>query len=339
MDTAEELARLAASPADRRVARKLIRFGLQQQRAVLQKLSDQDEQAFAAALRGMPIAVDADAANRQHYEVPADFFQVVLGPHLKYSCCFWDATTVDLGRAEKLMLDLVIERAGLADGQRILDLGCGWGALSLAIAERFPAASVVALCNSEEQRRFIGARAQARGIANFELVRADIAEWPGAGRFDRIVSIEMLEHLRNYELLFGRVARWLTEGGRFFVQIFCHRDRSSFSQGDVTGEHFFTGGMIPARSLLPRFDKDLVPLGEWAIDGTHYQRTAEAWLEALDAKSENAAAALASTRSPRSVETQLAFWRLFFLITAESFGFDEGREWLVAHYLFGARHG
>jgi cyclopropane-fatty-acyl-phospholipid synthase len=198
---------------------------------------------------------------------------------------------------------------------------------------------VVALCNSEEQRRLVATRAQARGFANLEVIRADVATWPGAGRFDRIVSIEMFEHLRNYELLFARVAGWLADDGRLFAHIFCHRERSAFSRGDVTGDHFFTGGMIPAQSLLPRFDRDLVLLDRWTVDGVHYQRTAEAWLDALDANAERAAAALASAPSDRPVDAQLAYWRLFFLITAESFGFNGGREWLVAHYLFGRRHG
>jgi cyclopropane-fatty-acyl-phospholipid synthase len=331
---AEPLIELAAQPAlDGRV-RKLIRLGLAQRTAVLNGFGESDWERFSQTMAEHPLDGASDHANRQHYEVPSDFFEAVLGPHLKYSCCWWDDDSDDLGTAEAAMIDLVITRAQLRDGQRILDLGCGWGALSLELARRFPAATIVALSGAAEQRALIERRRAARGYRNLEVVTSDIGCWQGAGTFDRIVSVEMFEHVRNWSALMQRLSGWLGHGGRLFVHIFCHSQASYFFEDDVTARHFFTGGMMPARALLTQHRGDLLMRGEWTLPGTHYRRTAETWLRNLDAKSGLVAQALSRSADPRPIEEQIAAWRLFFMITAESFGFDEGRRWMVAHYLF-----
>jgi cyclopropane-fatty-acyl-phospholipid synthase len=329
---AAELVHLAATGRDDSPLRKLIRFGLAGRDAALARRTEAEETAFAAGLDKFPMALATDAANRQHYEVPAAFFETVLGPRLTYSCCFWPDAATDLGAAEEAMLDLIIARADLADGQRILDLGCGWGALSLSLATRFPHSEIVGLSNSRSQCAFIAHRA--RPFPNLTPVCGNITSWQPDRPFDRIVSIEMFEHMRNLGQLMRRLAGWIKPAGRMFVHVFCHAERSYLFEDDITAQHFFTGGMMPARSLLPRFQTPLFLKQQWALDGTHYQRTAEAWLAGLDRATEAAGRALAEGDDPRLVAEQIASWRLFFLITAESFGFKAGARWMVAHYLF-----
>jgi cyclopropane-fatty-acyl-phospholipid synthase len=313
------LCRLAARPENDPQTRKLIRIGLAHRAAQLARRSAADEERFVTALAGAPIRVAAQAANRQHYEVPAAFFEQVLGRHMKYSCCLWPDDVKTLDQAEAAMLELVIARAGIEDGQRILDLGCGWGSLALELARRFPHARVDALCNSQSQRDYVAARAQRQGIDRISALAADVARWTPEGSYDRIVSIEMFEHMRNLRALLEKLERCLAAHGQLFVQVFCHARSSYLLEDDVTALNFFTGGMMPSADLLCR----LGATERWLIPGTHYARTAEAWLANLDA---NAVAAPA--------DVQLAMWRLFFLLTAESFAFQDGREWLVGQYLF-----
>ncbi|MDB5466759.1 MAG: cyclopropane-fatty-acyl-phospholipid synthase [Phenylobacterium sp.] len=330
----EPLLAMAAEPGLDGRLRKLIRMGLAQRAAELARRGGAGEADFVRSMDAFPLDGGSAHANRQHYEAPPDFFQTVLGSHLKYSCCQWETGVEDLGVAEQAMLDLVISRAGLSDGQRILDLGCGWGALSLELARRFPNAEVVALSGARPQREFIEAQAEALGYGNLKVVTSDVAWWEGAGTFDRIVSVEMFEHVRNWKGLMARVRDWIRPGGLLFVHIFCHAEASYFFDDDVTAEHFFTGGMMPAYDLLPKFRGELIERGRWQISGAHYEKTAAAWLRNLDARTTAAGEALALGADPRPVADQLAAWRLFFMITAESFGFDEGRQWMIGHYLF-----
>jgi cyclopropane-fatty-acyl-phospholipid synthase len=291
-----------------------------------------DRRAFVDGLAAAPIAIATDAANAQHYEVPARFFALVLGPHLKYSSCYFPAGTVALADAERAMLELTAARAGLADGQAILDLGCGWGSLSLWAAARLPRARITAISNSAGQRAFIEAAAAARGLTNLRVITADVRALALPARaFDRVVSVEMFEHMRNYRDLLARIAGWLAPGGALFVHVFAHRRHAypfeDAGASDWMARAFFTGGLMPSVALLRRFQDDLRVTGEWQLDGTHYARTAEAWHANLLAHRDEAIEALGDARSFHR-------WRVFFLACAEMFGYREGREWLVAHYRF-----
>jgi cyclopropane-fatty-acyl-phospholipid synthase len=286
--------------------------------------------AFVETLRGSDVAIETAAANTQHYEVPAGFFERVLGPHLKYSACYWPPGVHDLGGAEAAMLELYAERAQLADGQDVLDLGCGWGSFALWAAARYPASRIIAISNSQSQRAFITQRAGERGLPNLEVRTADVRTLELAPQsFDRIVSIEMLEHVRNYAVLFARIARWLRPSGMAFAHVFAHaRYAYPFEDGgtaDWMAREFFTGGIMPSAELFHHFDDDLEIAEEWHLDGTHYAKTAEAWYEQLVAHRAEVIAILGDRRAYHR-------WRVFFLACAELFGFRNGREWLVAHY-------
>jgi cyclopropane-fatty-acyl-phospholipid synthase len=289
-------------------------------------------------VRSAPLAVDADAANRQHYEVPPAFFEQVLGPHLKYSCGWWGAGVSTLAHAEAEMLALTAERAQIEPGQRILELGCGWGSLTLYLAQRWPDNPIVALSNSGPQREFIRARARDRGLTNVEVVTADINDFETDTRFDRVVSVEMFEHIRNHTRLFTKIDRWLTDHGRLFVHVFAHR-RFAYpfearDSSDWMARHFFTGGMMPSDELFLRLPHPLQLDRHWSLDGTHYQRTAEAWLENLDRHHEAVDAIFAATYGPREASRWRSRWRVFFMACAEMFGYADGQEWIVSHYRF-----
>ena len=298
-------------------------------------------QALVEELRRSDIASEPEAANAQHYEVPAAFFERVLGPHLKYSSCYWPAGVARLGDAEEAMLALPAERAGLADGQDVLDLGCGWGALALWAARRFPASRITAVSHSRTQRAFIEARARAAGLSNLSVRTADVRalELPAAS-FDRVVSVEMFEHMRNYELLLRRIAGWLRPDGALFVHVFAHRRHAypfeDAGRSDWMAREFFTGGLMPSTALLHCFQRDLCLEGEWHLSGTHYARTAEAWYANLMA-AEGPIRALFAGVYGTGAARRFQRWRVFFLACAELFGYRGGREWLVAHYRFRPR--
>lgn len=289
-----------------------------------------DARALIDSLRASEIAIATAAANEQHYEVPAALFERVLGPKLKYSACYWPAGTSELAAAEVAMLELYAERAELHDGQAVLDLGCGWGSFSLWAAARYPRSRFTAISNSRMQRAYIEAAAAARGLRNVDVRTADVRalELPPAS-FDRVVTIEMLEHVRNYAVVFARLARWLRPGGSVFAHVFAHA-RYAYPFDDRGGSdwmarEFFTGGIMPSVGLFHEFDDDLEIADEWLIDGTHYAKTAEAWHGNL-------------VRQRAEIETLLGDrrkfhrWRVFFLACAELFAYRRGREWLVAHY-------
>jgi cyclopropane-fatty-acyl-phospholipid synthase len=300
----------------------------------LRQERSRDHAALIAQLRAGEVAVETAAANAQHYEVPVAFFQRVLGPHLKYSSCYWPSGVATLGAAETAMLGLTAERAGLADGQRVLDLGCGWGSLSLWAAARYPKSRILAVSNSRTQRAYIEATAAARGLTNLEVRTADVRtlELP-AGAFDRVVSVEMFEHVRNHAALFRRIATWLARGGALFVHVFAHtRYTYPFEDegaSDWMAREFFTGGIMPGADLFSHFQDALAIAAEWQLPGTHYARTAEAWYDNLMAHR--------GELEPLVGRAGFQRWRVFFLACAELFGYRQGREWIVAHYRFAPR--
>lgn len=292
--------------------------------------------AFLDECRKSPIALVPDLANQQHYEVPPAFFERVLGPRMKYSCALWDGADT-LADAEERMLAATAERAGIEDGMTILDLGCGWGSFSLWAAERFPNARVVAVSNSAPQRLHVQARADERGLYHLTATTADVNRFEAQGRFDRVVSIEMFEHVRNHERLLARIARWLAPEGKCFVHHFCHRQHAypylDRGPNDWMARHFFSGGMMPSEDWLLHFPADLVATQRWHVSGTHYARTSEAWLERLDADRDAVTRLFAVTYGRDDAERWVQRWRIFFLACAELFAFHRGTEWGVAHLL------
>jgi cyclopropane-fatty-acyl-phospholipid synthase len=293
-----------------------------------------------ARLRSSAVAINTSEANQQHYEVPSDFFQQVLGPHLKYSSAYFRRPDETLGQAEANMLALTAERARLKNGDRILELGCGWGSLSLWMADHLPESRITAVSNSRSQKRFIDARAATLGLKNLEVITADVnhLSFDAATRFDRVVSVEMFEHMRNYETLLQRIAGWLDPDGTLFVHIFTHRAYAyPFEVRDETdwmAKHFFSGGIMPSDALLLYFQKHLTLAEHWQVDGRHYSRTAEQWLANMDAQRAKIEPILAQTYGADQMLRWWVYWRVFFMSCAELWGYAGGREWLVSHYLF-----
>lgn len=323
----------------------LIRVGIRRLlRQRLAELADQrvDEQQFLDRLAHEPTAIHTDAANRQHYETPAWFYQQVLGRRMKYSCGYFENGETKLDEAEAAMLRLTCERADLGDGQQILELGCGWGSLTLWMAEHFPDAQITALSNSHSQRRFIEEQLAQRGYDHVSVVTADMRDYQAAGAYDRIVSVEMFEHMRNYRRLFDQVSRWLSPEGKLFVHVFCHRTTpylfESRRSNDWMAQHFFTGGTMPSERLFEKASTRLTAIHQWRVDGLHYWRTAEAWLKNLDRKSDVLHAAFAADLGLSEARKQLQRWRMFFMACAELFRFRGGREWFVTHCLFEPSH-
>ncbi len=300
--------------------------------------------AWIEECRRGSIALATADANAQHYEVPAEFFVHVLGPRLKYSSGWWPPGVTTLAGAEDAMLALTGERARLADGQRILELGCGWGSLSLWMAERYPHATITAVSNSASQKRFIDARAAEHGLRNLEVVTADMNGFaPAAGSppFDRVVSIEMFEHMRNYEELLRRIAGWLAPDGLLFVHVFAHRSFAypyeDRGPSDWMARHFFTGGQMPSHDLLRRIDRDLHVVEDWRLNGAHYARTLEAWLVRMDAARAAILPMFREVYGTSDAERWWHQWRVFFLACAELFAYGGGEEWGVSHYVFTRR--
>lgn len=292
---------------------------------------------FVNRLRAQPIAIATNEANAQHYEVPAEFFEATLGPRLKYSCCLFEDNRATLAQAEEAMLALTCERAEIEDGMDLLDLGCGWGSLSLWLAEKYPRCRITSLSNSRPQREFIQARCRERGFKNVSVVTANITEYDSADEFDRVVSIEMFEHVRNYERLLANLASWLRPGGKLFVHIFCHRDLCypfDSADGSWMSRRFFSGGIMPSFDLLSRFDRDMVVSRSWSVDGRHYARTCEAWLQNLDANLGRLQLVFERRYGRAEAKVAVQRWRMFMMACAELFGFGKnGSEWLVGHYL------
>jgi cyclopropane-fatty-acyl-phospholipid synthase len=321
------------------VPTRALRFGI---RAIVERrLRRETERArpiddWIREMSASPVALSTDRANAQHYDMPSAFFELVLGPHLKYSGAYWPEGVNSLAGAEVAMLQLTIERADLRDGQRILELGCGWGSLTLAMARQFPAASVLGVSNSHRQRAFILQRAKMQGLSNVEVVTTDMNTFHAPGTFDRVVSVEMFEHMRNWPELVRRIAGWLEPGGALFVHVFAHARYTypydAAGDDDWMARHFFTGGMMPSDDLLPRVATSFESSGHWQVDGTHYARTAEAWYAQLVERRRAVQDGLSSEFGRTEGLRLYHRWRLFFLACAELFACRGGTEWIVSHY-------
>ncbi|WP_144576506.1 cyclopropane-fatty-acyl-phospholipid synthase family protein [Agrobacterium sp. DE0009] len=302
----------------------------------LAKIPTNAELDFVANMPNFPVASHTDEANKQHYEVPAEFFSLVLGAQRKYSCCYYPNARTTLDEAEDVALAETVEHADLEDGMDILELGCGWGSLSLYMAGRYPSARITSVSNSASQREYIMARAQERGFSNLSVITADMNDFAADALFDRVVSVEMFEHMSNWSTLFARVHSWLKPDGRFFLHVFNHHNRSyrfdHNNSADWIAQHFFTGGIMPAFDLPRRFDGVFTVEREWRWSGLHYRRTALDWLANFDREIENIRPILKRVygNEARLWERR---WRLFFLATAGLFGHDDGNIWGVGHYL------
>jgi cyclopropane-fatty-acyl-phospholipid synthase len=292
---------------------------------------------FINMMEHSPVAVATDTANEQHYEVPSDLFQTFMGPRLKYSCGYWLVADTTLAESEECMLQLTCKRAGIEDGMDILDLGCGWGSLSLWVAEHYPNAKIVAVSNSRTQKQFI----DARGFTNLEVITADMNGFDIDRCFDRVVSIEMFEHMRNWPELLRRINGWLKADGKLFVHIFVHRELAYLfnSSGKVNwmAEHFFKEGMMPSENLLTLTNKEMVTERFWRVNGRHYAKTLRAWLNRIDAHAKEALDILERHHGHEAAGIQFGRWRIFFMACEELFGYKEGEEWYIAHYLLNKR--
>jgi cyclopropane-fatty-acyl-phospholipid synthase len=334
-----------------RLPDSVIRLGIRRLLAArLRSLPAEGSEAAQEALRrfvsdcdAAPIAAVPERANEQHYEVPAEFFRHVLGPRLKYSGCYWSPDCTELAAAEEAALACTCARAQLVDGQTILELGCGWGSLTLWMADRFPRSHITAVSNSNSQREFITGRARERGLTNVTVITADMNEFSPAAcdapfsQFDRVVSVEMFEHMRNHRRLLANIAAWLNSGGKLFVHIFCRRSRpylfTESGPSDWMTRYFFAGGMMPSDALLLRYQEALAIEDHWHWSGRHYERTANAWLANMDARAAEITPQLQEAYGAAS-EVWRQRWRMFFMACAELFAYRDGREWFVAHFLF-----
>ncbi len=330
-----------------RIPDNILRMGIRRQCA--QRLKDERkggsdavferQQAWLEGLRTSDIALETRTVNRPQHELPPEFFQLCLGKHLKYSSCYWDEATTSLNMAEEHMMRLYAERAELGDGQRILELGCGWGSLTLWMAKQFPNARITAVSNSRAQREFIEARCLERAIFNVEVITSDVNKLRlQEASYDRVVSVEMFEHMRSYQELLKRIGNWLVPGGKLFVHLFCHRELlylfEATSEGNWMGRHFFTGGLMPSADTLLHF-QDVISIEQrWLLSGTHYEKTANAWLQNQDNNREQVMRVLQGVYGMADAAVWYQRWRMFWMACAELFGFDNGNEWMVAHYRF-----
>ena len=319
----------------------LIRIGIRRllSRRIRDETAVYDRSRYVEDLRRRPIAENTADANAQHYEVPTAFYQACLGRRLKYSGCLYPQGQETLDQAEEHMLALYEERARLEDGQSVLELGCGWGSLSLYLAEKFPRSRITGVSNSRTQKEYIDGEARKRGFTNLRILTADMNEFDIApGQFDRVVSVEMFEHMKSYERLLKQVSRWLKPGGFLFVHIFTHHRLSyhfvARDHTDWMSRYFFTGGQMPAHDLLAAFQDDLTLRQDWKVNGRHYQQTAEHWLQAMDRNREKILPLFAETYSQDAVTKWWVYWRVFYMACAELWGYRQGEEWLVSHYLF-----
>jgi len=323
--------------------RRIVASGLRRQQEGGPAAQAERLMKFINQLRKSPVAIGTDAANAQHYEVPVQFYRHVLGAHMKYSCCLWNDNGTDLAQAEDAMLDLTCARARLQDGQDVLELGCGWGSLSLFMAGSYPNSRILAVSNSHSQKQFIDAEAVRRGLTNLEVTTADMNEFTTERRFDRIVSVEMFEHMRNYAELLKRIALWSQPDALLFVHIFAHQ-RFSYpyevrGANDWMAQHFFTGGVMPSDDLLLYFQDHFRIRDHWRFSGAQYQQTCEAWLERLDRHKSEIIAIFSAVYGKDQARSWLERWRVFFMACAGMFGYDGGNQWIVSHYLFENRAG
>lgn len=301
---------------------------------------EQKRKEILEEFRSSPVAIETDKANDQHYMVPPEFFLKTLGAQLKYSCCHWDKAT-NLDEAEEEMLELTVERAAIKDGDKILELGHGWGAITLFMARKFPNSSITAVSNSKFQGEFILERAKERGLNNIRIITADMAEFNIDETFDRVISIEMFEHMRNYQELLERVNSWLNPNGTLFVHIFVHKELAYkyevIDDSDWMSKYFFSGGTMPSEHLLYYFQNDLTMKEHWRVSGKHYAKTSLAWLEKMDANKEAIMTIFKEHYPAGEAVKWFHYWRVFFMSCEELFDYKNGSEWYVGHYLMEKR--
>jgi cyclopropane-fatty-acyl-phospholipid synthase len=324
----------------------LIRIGIR--RLLKQRLRDENkgnveaQQAHLMALidelKASPIAINTADANEQHYEVPTEFYQYCLGRHLKYSSGYWNPGVADIDTSEKDMLELTCQRAELQNGQTVLELGCGWGSLSLFMAAKYPQSQFTVVSNSRTQKMYIDEEARKRNISNLTVITVNINDFKPGQTYDRVVSVEMFEHMRNYQKLMNLVANALKPDGKLFVHIFTHKNYAYkfevIDESDWMSKYFFTGGIMPSDDLLLYFNEDLHIEKHWHVSGTHYAKTSEAWLKNMDAHKAEIMPLFEKTYGNNQALKWWVYWRLFYLACAELWAFNNGNEWLVSHYLF-----
>lgn len=296
------------------------------------------QHSFIQNMKDAPIALVPDKANDQHYEVPAEFFDLVLGKHKKYSCCYWPEGCDSLDDAEKNALIATCEHAKLENGQDVLELGCGWGSLSLWMAENYPDSQITAVSNSNSQREHIEATASDRGIGNLRVITCDMNDFDIDGQYDRIVSVEMFEHMRNWQTIYRNINRWLKIDGLFFKHIFVNRGVPylflDLDESDWMSRHFFSGGMMPSDDLPLQFQQHLNLERQWRWQGGHYEKTSNAWLQNMDSNKDAIWPILEETYGADQTQKWWMRWRMFFMACAELFAYNNGQEWYVSHYLF-----
>ncbi len=324
----------------------LVRSGIKrlcEQRLKEQYANDCEQQAeqyhqFWQGLKQSQIAIKTQQANEQHYEVPTEFFKYALGKNLKYSSCFWEQRISDLTQAEEKMLELYCERGNFSDGQKILELGCGWGSLSLYLAKKYPKSQILGISNSITQGQYITQQANLLGLNNLKIVTQDINQFDSVEEFDRIISIEMFEHVRNYQELFSKISSWLKSDGQLFLHVFCHRylmyPYEEEGEDNWMGRYFFSGGQMPAADTFLLFQQDLQLDKRWLINGQHYEKTSNAWLANMDKHREEIMPIFEKTYGKDFAPVWFQRWRIFFMACAELFGYAKGNEWMVAHYRF-----
>ena len=318
--------------------RRLCRQRLVDASNINETLMEQEHAAWIDVLKESPIALVPEKANEQHYEVPPRLFELVLGDRLKYSSGLWPEGVSSLDESEVAMLKLTTDRAGLVDGQDVLELGCGWGSLTLYMAECFPKSKITAVSNSNDQRQFIEARCEERNLKNVEIITADMNDFETTKLFDRVISIEMFEHMRNYEKLLGRVNVWLKNKGKLFVHIFSHQKIAypfeDNDDADWMAREFFSGGQMPSHRLLMSFPGQMKIEKDWRVSGTHYEKTSLAWLQKMDKNKAEVLELFKKTYGESDANSWLQRWRIFFMSCEALFGFNRGSEWRVSHYLF-----
>ena len=298
----------------------------------------EEYQTFLKEASSGEIAVHTDDANNQHYEVDSEFFKYCLGKNLKYSSCYWNDDTSTLDDAEDIMLDLYCEKAKVKNGMSILDLGCGWGSLSLYLAQKYPKSNITGISNSKSQRQFIQKLAYERGLQNLKIITEDINSFDTKEKFDRVISIEMFEHTKNSKKLMNSINKWLNSDGLFFMHVFAHKDNPYYFDTEQKNawmaKYFFTGGMMPNHNLFKDLNSDLNYQKSWMLSGTHYEKTSNAWLEKMDLNKKKILELFKKKNSNSMAKKKFHFWRLFFIACAEIFGYDKGGEWVVSHHLF-----
>ena len=284
------------------------------------------------------IAVNTDDANNQHYEVDSEFFKYCLGKNLKYSCCFWDDNTLDLDTAEDNMLEIYSERAEIIDGMNILDIGCGWGSLSLFLAQKYPKSKITGVSNSSSQKIFVDSVASKRNISNLKIITRDINDFRTQEKYDRILSIEMFEHTKNTKKLMNLINDWLNPKGLFFMHVFAHKENPYYFDRDQKNawmaKYFFTGGMMPNHNLFKDLKSNLEYQKSWMLSGEHYEKTSNAWLDKMDQNKRKILSLFERSNSSTIAKRKFHFWRLFYIACAEIFGYEDGNEWVVSHHLF-----